>query len=74
MVPKERDRSLQDETGAGAFMSPSLADSFRLHVNYSTVLDVSYDVPQCGAHVTYFVKRSILIPKRFDLQVLYYRL
>lgn len=40
MVPKERDRSLQDETGVGAFMSHSLADLFRLHVNYFTVLDV----------------------------------
>ncbi len=37
-------------------MSPSLADLFRLRVNYSTVLDVSYDstlVPRRGAHVIY---------------------
>ena len=63
MVPKERDRSLQDETGVGACMSPSLADLFRCHVTYPTVLDVSYYIPRGCTHVTYIVKRSILVPK-----------
>jgi hypothetical protein len=52
-VPKERVRSLQDETGVGVCMSPH-ENLLRLNVNYCIVLDLYH----CSAHIIYIVKRS----------------